>query len=340
MDTARAIIQPDRDELLAAYRHVAPHVRRTPLLEADALNERAGCRVLVKAEGLQVTGSFKIRGALWRLAQLSEDERRRGVIAFSSGNFAQGLAEAGRRAGVPVTIVMPDDAPAAKVEATRKRGATVELSHHGEKNREIVAAALAEQLAAERDLTLLHPFDDPHVVAGQASLTLELLDQLADQNDAMDILYAPVGGGGLIAGCGHALSARQAGAELVAVEPEGYDGMGRSLAAGSRQILTESPPTLCDALQAAAPGEVTFAAAALSVKRWVAVGDTDVREAMRAAFDALKIVLEPSGAITLAAVLGPERAHVAGRTVVVLTCGANVGLEKFMTVLAPEPLVA
>ena len=326
-------LQPPASELAAAYAYLKGKVRRTPLLESDSLNERAGCRVLVKAEGLQITGSFKIRGAMWRLEQLDADERRRGVVAFSSGNFAQGLAEAGRRAGVPVTIVMPEDAPAAKIEATRRRGATVELSRHGSENRVVVAATLAEWLAAERGLALLHPFDDSHVVAGQASLTFELLDQLAEQGDTADLLYAPVGGGGLIAGAGHALSVNGATAELVAVEPVGYDGMGRSLAAGARQMLTGNPPTLCDALQATAPGEVTFAAPARFVRRWVSVGDDDVRTAMAAAFEALKIVLEPSGAITLAAVLGPERERSAGRTVVVLTCGANVALEKFLSVL-------
>jgi threonine dehydratase len=166
---------PTEAELDAAYRTLKSIVRQTPLLESPALNEATGARVLVKAEALQITGSFKIRGAYYRLTRLNDDQRAAGVIAFSSGNFAQGLAAAGELLGIPVTIVMPEDAPPAKIAATRGYGADVMLSAHGKSNREVVAAELARATAAERGMTLLHPFDDLDIIAGQASVGLEIL---------------------------------------------------------------------------------------------------------------------------------------------------------------------
>ena len=321
-------IVPTDAELDAAYRTLKSIVHRTPLLESAALNEAIGARVLVKAEALQETGSFKIRGAYYRLTRLEDAQRSAGVIAFSSGNFAQGLAAAGGLLGIPVTIVMPQDAPPGKMEATRGYGAEVLLSDHGDRNREVAAAELARDTAAERGMTLLHPFDDPEIVAGQASVGLEILEQAEEMDCRLDILLVPVGGGGLIAG--GALAAQRAGGgiKVYAVEPEGYDDMARSLAVGERQENVSSPPTLCDALQAATPGEVTFAAALGTLAGGIVVSDTEVGAAMERAFQDLKIVLEPSGAASLAAVLA-EKIEVRGKCIGVVASGGNVALEDF-----------
>ena len=302
-------------------------------LESPAINEATGGRILIKAESLQVTGSFKIRGAYNRLTGLEANRRQAGVIAFSSGNFAQGLAAAGALLGIPVTIVMPIDAPPAKIDATRRHGADVMLSDHGAQNREVVAADLARSTAAERGMTLLHPFDDPGIVAGQASVGIELLEQVADIGCSLDVLVAPVGGGGLIAGCTLATRRAAGRIEVYSVEPEGYDDMARSLNTGERLSTPSSPPTLCDALQAAMPGEVTFAAARTGVAGGIAVGDAEVRHAMQRAFLDLKIVLEPSGAAAFAAVLA-GRVDVRGKSVGVIASGGNIALEDFSRITA------
>ena len=327
------VVVPTDHDLEVAYGTLGAVVRRTPILESAALNAVAGARVLVKAESLQVTGSFKIRGAYHRLTRLDAGQRRSGVIAFSSGNFAQGLAAAGALLRVPVTIVMPIDAPPAKIEATRGYGADVMLSDHGELNREVVAADLASTTASQRKMVLLHPFDDPHIVAGQASVGREMLEQANDLGCSLDVLVAPVGGGGLIAGC--VLAARRAGKGIAiyAVEPEGYDDMARSLRTGERQRNVSSPPTLCDALQAAMPGEVTFAAARESLAGGIAVSDAEVRTAMQSAFRDLKIVLEPSGAAALAAVLA-GKVDVRGKCVGVVASGGNIALENFTRIVS------
>lgn len=317
-------------EAWAATRAVT---QRTPLLESAALAAATGAaRAFVKAESLQWAGSFKIRGAAWRLMQLSADERTRGVVAYSSGNFAQGLAAAGRAQGVPVTIVMPEDAPALKRQATEALGARVVLSHHGERPREEVAAALARELAAAGGLVLLHPFDDPVIVAGQAGAGLEAAEQLAEAGAAAEAVICPVGGGGLIGGV--ALAFRGTGAAVWAAEPEGYDGMGASLAAGRITRVASGRPTICDALQATAPGTAPFAAAQAAGVRGVTVSDAEVRHAMRFAFERLKLVLEPSGAVALAASLA-GRVDLSGRVAVVYATGGNIAWEAFRAVLDP-----
>ena len=285
----------------------------------------------MKAESLQLAGSFKIRGAYYRLSRLSDDERKRGVIAYSSGNFAQGLAAAGAMLDTPVTIVMPIDAPRRKMKATRNFGAEVVLSEHGTQNREVVANALAKELAGERHLTLLHPFDDPDIVAGQASVGVELLDQAAEMGCRPDTLLVPVGGGGLIAGCALATKIRGEGLDVYAVEPTGYDDMRRSLVAGERVGNDENPPTLCDALQAQIPGEVTFGTFQPLSAGGVAVDDAEVTEGMRTAFADFKIVLEPSGAVALAALIA-GKVDTAGKCIGVVASGGNISLEDFQRI--------
>ena len=327
---------PSLADLAAAYAVTRAATQRTPLLDCDALARATGAaRALVKAESLQSTGSFKIRGACWRLWCLPPEDRARGVVAFSSGNFAQGLAAAGRSLGVPVTIVMPADAPLLKREATEGYGARVILSHHGDRPREEVAAALARDIAAREGLVLLHPFDDPLIVAGQAGAGLEMLEQLQDLGLAADIVACPVGGGGLLGGLALALHYVSPATAIRAVEPEGYNGMGLSLSAGGMRRVPGATPTIADALQATAPGTAPLAAARKAGVRGVAVADGPVAHAMRFAFERLKLVLEPSGAVALAAVLDGQ-IPVRGKTVVIIATGGNVALGRFTALVGSE----
>ena len=327
---------PSQADLAAAYAVTRIATQRTPLLESEALARASGAaQVFVKAESLQSTGSFKIRGAYWRLSCLTPEERARGVVAFSSGNFAQGLAAAGRSLGVPVTIVMPFDAPALKREATEGFGARVILSQHGDRPREEVASALAREIAVREGLVLLHPFDDPMIVAGQAGAGLEALEQLRERNATVDVAACPVGGGGLLGGVALALHYATPETRIWAVEPEGYDGMGLSLAAGEMRRVLGDRPTISDALQATAPGTAPLAAAREAGVSGVAMGDAAVARAMRFAFERLKLVLEPSGAVALAAVL-EGAVPVVGRTVLVFATGGNVALDRFVSLVGTE----
>jgi threonine dehydratase len=321
---------PTPAALARAFAVTRRATQRTPLIESEALAQASGAaRAFVKAESLQSAGSFKIRGAYWRLCCLTAEERARGVVAYSSGNFAQGLAAAGRSLGVPVTIVMPVDAPAMKREATQGYGATVVLSEHGDRPREEVASALAREIAARDGLVLLHPFDDPLIVAGQAGAGLEALEQLADLGAVPDVVACPVGGGGLMGGVALAFHHALPSARLWAVEPVGYNGMGLSLAAGGLRRVAGGTATVSDALQATAPGDAPLRAAQAAGVTGVAVGDAAVSRAMRFAFERLKLVLEPSGAVALAAVL-EGAVPVLGATVVVYATGGNVALDRFI----------
>jgi threonine dehydratase len=317
-------------QLAEAAKTLAGIIRETPLLSSPALDRALKCRVLVKAESLQLTGSFKMRGAYYRLTRLNDAERRQGVVAFSSGNFAQGLAAAGGLLDIPVTIVMPADAPPAKIEATRGYGANIVLSEHGGRPREAVASERARSIAEATGAKLLHPFDDPDIVAGQSTAATEMLRQASELGLDLDALLVPVGGGGLIAGCALACEGAKHAPEVFAVEPEGYDDFGRSLGSGARLRNEASPKTLCDALQAVTPGEVPFSAARGRVTHSLSVSDADVRRAMALAFRHLKIVLEPSGAVGLAALIAGNLGF-EGKTVAVLASGGNVSLEDFTT---------
>jgi threonine dehydratase len=319
----------DKALLNRAWEAVRPAVRWTPLLRSDYLDSELGARIFLKAESLQVGGSFKIRGASFRVSCLSQQQRSRGVVAFSSGNFAQGLALAGRQAGVPVTIVMPKDAPQRKIDLTKRAGATVVLTDHGNRNREEVASEKAREIAHENAYALLHPFDDPMVVAGQSTLMREVQVDARQQQIHIDAILCPVGGGGLIAGTALAEKYFGHGAEVIAVEPASCDDMRRSLLSHQRERNVGTPRTICDAMQAVTPGAVPFEAAEHLISRGIAVDDEAVRRAMRLAFEEFKIVLEPSGAIALAAAL-ENRAEFSGRTIVLLCCGGSVSLEDLL----------
>ena len=321
---------PTLEHLRRAYAVTSQATQVTPLLESAALARQTGAaRVFVKPESLQWAGSFKVRGAYWRLKQLSPEEAKRGVVAYSSGNFAQGLAAAGQALGIPVTIVMPIDAPVAKRDATAGYGATVVLTDHGERAREEVASERARQIAADENLTLLHPFDDPEIVAGQAGAGLEALDQLAAKGAKADLLFCSVGGGGLIGGVSLAFHYLSPETKIFGVEPEGFNGMGTSLAHGQIETMPLGPKSICDGLMARRPGVAPFAAAKLAGVNGVTVSDAAVRGAMKSAFDRLKLVFEPSGAASLAALLEYGQ-DVKGKTVVVIATGGNVALPDFM----------
>jgi threonine dehydratase len=321
---------PSLDELRKAYAVTSQATQLTPLLESTALARETGAaRVFVKPESLQWAGSFKARGAYWRLKQLSPEEARKGVVAYSSGNFAQGLAAAGQSLGIPVTIVMPIDAPAAKRDATAGYGARVVLTDHGERAREEVAAAKAREISETEGLALLHPFDDPQIVAGQAGAGLEALDQLGAKDASADLLFCSVGGGGLIGGVSLAFHYLSPKTQTIGVEPEGFNGMGSSLTHGSIETMPIGPKSICDGLMARAPGKAPFAAVKAAGVQGVTVGDASVRQAMKIAFERLKLVLEPSGAAPLAA-LFDGKVDVKGKTVLVMATGGNVSLADFM----------
>ena len=321
---------PSLEHLKRAYAATSKATHVTPLLESRPLAKQTGARqVFVKPESLQWAGSFKIRGAYWRLLQLSADERARGVVAYSSGNFAQGLAAAGEALGIPVTIVMPIDAPKAKSDATKGYGARVVQTEHGERAREEVALAKAREIAEDEKLTLLHPFDDPEIVAGQAGTGLEAIEQLSARGAAADIVLCPAGGGGLIGGVALAFHYLSPATEIVAVEPERFNGMGASLARGSIETMPLTAPSICDGLMARTPGAAPFAAVSGTNIKGVTVTDDAVRSAMTTAFERMKLVLEPSGAAALGALLSGE-IDVADKTVVVVATGGNVSVPDYM----------
>jgi len=311
-------------EVRAAAERLAGIADRTPLLESAWLDAATGAHVLIKPECLQRTGSFKIRGASNRLAQLSEAQRKAGVVAFSSGNHAQGVAAAARRLGIAATIVMPADAPKLKLENTRKLGARVVTYARAAESREEIAAGIAEETGA----VLVPSYDDPHIIAGQGTVGLEIAEEAVARGLSLDAAVLPVGGGGLIAGSALALREAFPQADIVSVEPEGFDDTARSLALGSRVANTGEGETICDALLPAMPGRLTFRIMQAAGVRALAVGDDDVIRAMRFAFERLKLVVEPGGAVALAALLA-GRLDVRGRTVAVVLSGGNVDAERF-----------
>jgi len=316
--TARA---PTREGVLRAAAKVAEILPPTPLLPFEI----GGATLWAKAECLQPIGAFKIRGAWHRLTDLSEEERRRGVVGVSSGNHAQGVAWAARRLGIAATIVMPRDAPAVKLERTRALGAQVVLYDRASEDRDAVAQALVD----ERGATLVHAYADPWVIEGQGSTGIEIAAQMELRSGGPPTrIVTPCGGGGLTAGL--ALACPEA--EIVPVEPEGWDDVCRSLEAGAIQSVGPNPPpTACDALQTLATRPINFAVLKGRVNHGLRVSEAEVAAAQRFAFAELRVVLEPGGAAALAAVIA-GKAPVDGRTAVVLS-GGNVDAERFAQVL-------
>ena len=309
------------DDVRAAAGRLEGVAHRTPVFTSRTLDERAGAKVFLKAENLQRGGAFKFRGAYNAIAVLPEERRRRGVAAFSSGNHAQAVALAASLLGTRAVILMPTDAPATKLDATRGYGGEVVTYDRFAEDREALGAALAE----ERGLALIPPFDHPDVVAGQGTTALELLEDVPD----LDTLVTPVGGAGLLAGCATAARGLDEGIRVVGVEPEAGDDVRRSLAAGER-VTIDVPRTIADGLQTTAPGVVTFPIVQRLVDEIVTVSDEELLDAMRFLFERLKLVVEPSGAAGVAAVLA---GRTDGRRIGVVLSGGNVGADRFAELL-------
>lgn len=314
-------------DVVAAQQRIAGFAVRTPLLRSDGLDAATGGRIFVKAECLQRTGSFKFRGAYNRLSAMTPKERAGGVVAFSSGNHAQGVALAARLLGIRAAIIMPTDAPVVKVDATRGYGAEVIFYDRLSEDR----AVLSARLAAERGATLVPSFDDPWIVAGQGTAGLEIAEDLTALELVADQALICCGGGGLAAG----ISLGLPGVPVTVVEPEGYDDVARSLANGEIESVRDPGPTLCDALQTLVTCPLTFGLLRQSGATGVAVSESAVMDAVRFAFEHLKLVVEPGGAVALAAVLSGT-VDVRGKTVALTLSGGNVDPAVFARCLAAD----
>ncbi len=304
---------------------------RTPLIESPALNAEVGARVLLKPETLQRGGAFKFRGAMNRMLRLTDEERARGVVACSSGNHAQGVALAARMLRAPATIVMPADAPAMKVANTRAYGAEVVSYDRYSEDREAITARIAQ----ERGMTIVWPFDDPDIIAGQGTAGLELVKQAAEAEAILDVVLAPVGGGGLIAGVSTAVRAMSPRTALLGVEPADFDDTRRSLDSGRRETNDPAARSICDALQSPSPGAITFPINRANLDGVATVTDEQVAEAVRYAYATLKLVVEPGGAVGLAALLAGV-VDAKDVNVGVVLSGGNVDPGLFARILAWE----
>ena len=304
---------------------------KTPLIRNHALDDVAGGPVFVKPECLQVTGSFKIRGAYNFLSQLTPEEARHGVVTFSSGNHAQGVAAAGAMLGICTTIVMPEDAPRAKLENTKRLGGEVITYDRYTGDRE----AIARSIAAERGAVVVPSYDHDFIIAGQGTVGLEIARDLESLGVMPDRVLVNCGGGGLIAGSATALKSFFPDVSVHTVEPEEFDDTARSLASGQRESIADNARSICDALQAHMPGELTFEINRRLLSTGVAVSDAEVRAAMRFAFRHLKLVVEPGGAAALAALLSGKLAT-KGKTTVVVISGGNVDLDLYAEIQREE----
>jgi threonine dehydratase len=308
---------------------IAPYAVRTPLISNPALDARVGTPVFLKPELLQRTGSFKFRGAFNKLSSIPPARRDGGVVAFSSGNHAQGVAAAAQILNMKATIVMPADAPASKRERTKSYGAEVVLYDRDKEDRE----AIAQEIATKRGATLVRPYDDPFVIAGQGTVGREIAEDMAALSQTPDIVVAPASGGGLIAGVATAVKARFPQAHLVVAEPKDFDDHTRSLRAGKREPHASEGRTICDALMASIPGELTFAINSKLLSHGVTASDEEVGRAMAFAFRELKLVVEPGGAVGLAALLA-GKIEARGKTVVIVLSGGNVDADFYAKLIA------
>ena len=312
-----------------AAERIAGHAVRTPLISNPFLDERVGGRILVKCENLQRTGSFKFRGAYNALAALPREVREGGVVAVSSGNHAQGVAEAARLFGVRATIVMPADAPVTKRLRTERSGGRIVTYDRASEDRDAVVA----RHIAEHGGTLIHPFNDARVIAGQGTVGLEIAADCAAAGVRPDAVLAPASGGGLTAGIGLAVRESSPDTEIVLVEPEGFDDYRRSLAAGHLVANERAAGSVCDALLINTPGTLSFAINSAHRASAVAVSDAEALAAVAFAFRELKLVVEPGGAVALAAILS-GRVPASGRTLVVVLSGGNIDLPLLAEALA------
>ena len=318
------LVLPTVADIDAAAQVLAPVAVRTRLVTSPALDALVGGRVFLKPEVLQRTGSFKFRGAYNKLSSIPAAARKAGVVAFSSGNHAQGVAAAAQILKMPAAIVMPSDAPVSKIERTKSYGAEVIPYDRDKEDRD----AIARDLASKRGATVVPPYDDPWVIAGQGTVGREIAEDLAALGIAPDVVSAPASGGGLMAGIALATNAKFPGVGLVTVEPHGFDDHARSFSAGHREPHRAVGRTICDALMASIPGEITFAVNQKLGVQGVTVTDDEVGKAVAFAFRELKLVVEPGGAVALAALLA-GRIDARGKTVAIVLSGGNVDADLF-----------
>jgi threonine dehydratase len=331
-------VVPNFADVIAAQLRITPYAVRTPLVESWQLNALTGGRVFLKLELLQRTGSFKFRGACNRLAMIPESERAKGVVAFSSGNHAQGVAAAAKLFAMPALIVMPSDAPRSKIEGTKSLGAEVVLYDRQREDREAIAGRIRD----ERRATLIKPFDDPAIIAGQGTVGLEIVEDAARLGVTFDEVLSPCSGGGLVSGIALAMKGASdsvvRNARIRSVEPENFDGMRRSLAAGERVAAPGGKLSIADALMAPMPGVHVFELAKSLLSPGLAVSDAELEQAMAFAAINLKLLVEPGGAAALAALLA-GKAPAGSKCIALVLSGANADFETVAAACArvPEP---
>ena len=322
-------ILPTAADIDAAAKRLKGVAVRTPLINAAVLDERLGARVFLKAETLQRTGSFKFRGAYNKISSIPQDKRAAGVVAYSSGNHAQGVAAAAKLLGMRATIVMPSDAPRAKRLRTEALGAEVIGYDRNTEDR----AAIAMKIVNERGATLVPPYDDPLIIAGQGTIGAEIVEQLAELGLKPEIVVVGASGGGLAAGISLGVKSRVASAKFYTAEPDGFDDTARSFVSGKREANARMSGTICDALMTATPGELTFPITSKLIGQGISATDAEVGRAVRYAFEELKLVVEPGGAIGLAALLA-GKVDIKGKVVVAILSGGNVDTELFAKLIA------
>lgn len=318
---------PSFDDVRQAAARIGSLAVRTPLLESLALNERLGARILIKPEVLQRTGSFKFRGAYNKISALPDADKRRGIVAFSSGNHAQGVATSARMFGIDAVIAMPTDAPIVKVRNVEAAGASVIRFDRFKDDRMAVVRHLIDE-----GRILVPPYDDPAIIAGQGTIGLELVEQAADMDAALDIVIAPCGGGGLIGGISLAVKAQLPDVEVWGAEPDHFDDTRRSLAAGARVGNEAGHTSICDAILTHEPGLITFEINRRTLAGAATVSDAEAASAMREAAQTFKLVVEPGGAVAFAAVLS-GKIDCRGKTVVVVLSGGNVDPASYAAVM-------
>ena len=320
------------EDINSASNRLASHAVKTPLITNYFLDQRLNAKVVIKAECLQHGGAFKFRGAFNRLSQLTERQKENGVVAFSSGNHAQGVALAAKLLKMPATIVMPEDAPTIKRERTLAYGAKVRLYNRQTESREQIAG----EIAARDGSVLVPAFDDADIIAGQGTCGLELAKQAQQQHLQLQMLLSPCGGGGLIAGVSIAVKSLFPDIQIYSVEPQGFDDHRQSLLSGTRQCIEPGASSFCDALLAPTPGELTWIINKENLYRGLVVSDEEVAHAISYAYHYLKLVVEPGGAVALAALLH-NKIDISGRTVGVIVSGGNIDATLFSECLRNYP---
>jgi len=323
VDTRSAETIVTVEDVRAAARRLDGIAHRTPVVTSRTLNQRTGAEIFLKCENYQRMGAFKFRGAYNRIVQLTPELRKTGVVAFSSGNHAQGVALASKLLGVPAAIVMPEDAPKSKIDATREYGAEIVFYDRHRSHR----AEIAQRICDERSATLVPPFNDPHIIAGAGTAVLELMEEV----EGIDTIVTPVGGGGLLSGSAIAAHGFDSDIAIYGVEPEAGNDFQQSLER-DEIVHIDVPRTIADGLQTQAPGELTFAAVRAHHGNIVTVSDPELIEAMRFAFERLKIVIEPSGAAGIAAALF-GKSDIANKRVGIVISGGNVDVSRFAELL-------